>query len=191
MELREGAKPPLLVIGSFLLGLLCVSPFDRGNGRIVRLLAGCLLHRAGYVQIPYASLERQMELRRELYHEAFALSLKRIWASEADLGPWLDYYLQVVEAHREEIENKIALERPVDDYPPLQRRILETVREHGHVDAALLIQSTGANRNTLKDNLRRLVRGGVLEKTGERRGTRYRLSRGMRQHPALGQALEH
>ncbi len=89
------------------------------------------------------------------------------------------------------IETTLALERPVDEYPPLQRRILETVREHGNVDAALLIQSTGANRNTLKDNLRRLVRGGVLEKTGERRGTRYQLSSGSRVNRLLGEALEH
>ena len=50
------------------------------------------------------------------------------------------------------------------------------ISEHGVVDAGLLIQATGANRNTLKDNLRRLVERGLLEKSGQRRGTRYRLA---------------
>ena len=50
------------------------------------------------------------------------------------------------------------------------------MREHGTVDAGLLLKATGANRNTLKDNVRRLVTQGVLEKTGERRTTRYRLA---------------
>jgi Fic family protein len=191
LELRGGDQHPVLVVGTFLLGLLCVSPFEKGNGRIVRLLAGHLLQRAGYDSIPYSSIERQMEQRREIYHDATAQAQKRIWTSESDPTPWLEYFLQVLDGHRESIEIAIARERPVDEYPPLQRRILETVREHGNVDAALLIQSTGANRNTLKDNLRRLVNGGVLEKTGERRGTRYRLSSGTRLNPALGEALEH
>ena len=52
---------------------------------------------------------------------------------------------------------------------------METVRRHGTAEAGLLLRTTGANRNTLKDNLRRLVQAGVLEKMGERRGTRYRI----------------
>ena len=190
-ELRSGDSHPVLVVGNFLLGFLSASPFEKGNGRIVRLLAGHLLRRAGYDYISYASLESQMEQRRAMYHDGLALGQRRIWISEADSTPWLDYFLQALEGHREVIETMLALERPVDEYPPLQRRILETVREHGKVDAALLIQSTGANRNTLKDNLRRLVRGGVLEKTGERRGTRYQLSSGSRVNRLLGEALEH
>ena len=50
------------------------------------------------------------------------------------------------------------------------------MREHGSVDAALLLKATGANRNTLKDNLRRMVQKGLLDKTGQRRGTRYQLA---------------
>ena len=88
--------------------------------------------------------------------------------------------LAVVELVDESCANvllqKIELERDVLDYPPLQQAILSTVREHGSVDAGLLLRATGANRNTLKDNLRRLVDRGALEKTGQRRGTRYRLA---------------
>jgi Fic family protein len=181
----------LLVVGTFCVGCLSISPFERGNGRLVRLLAGHLLRRAGYDYIPYASLESQMEQRREIYHESLAQAQKWIWTAEADPSPWLDYFLQVLEGHREALEIRMALEREVDDYPPLQRRILKTVREHGNVDAALLIQATGANRNTLKDNLRRMVRGGVLEKMGERRGTRYRLTSGTKLNPTISEALEH
>ena len=89
----------------------------------------------------------------------------------------------MLDRHRESVEAKIALERQVQDYPPLQRAILETVREHGNVGAALLLKATGANRNTLKDNLRRRVQRGVVEKTGLRRGTRYRMSSGERPAP--------
>ena len=72
----------------------------------------------------------------------------------------------------------MALELRSYDLPPLQRAILETVREHGTAAAGLLLVSTGANRNTLKDNLKRLVDRRLLERVGQRRGSYYRLATG-------------
>ena len=66
-------------------------------------------------------------------------------------------------------------EREYADLSPLQRHILDTVQRHGSAEAGLLMKVTGANRNTLKDNLRRLVDQGALERLGKRRGTRYRM----------------
>jgi len=177
-ELRSRERHPVLVIGAFELCFFSIGPFERANCRLARLLTNLLLRRAGYSVIPFASLEMQYEELRSEYHDAISGSQTRLWTEDADLGPWLSFYLKALGHHRERVETKIELERQVQDYPPLQRAILETVREHGNVDAALLLQATGANRNTLKDNLRRLVQRGVLEKTGQRRGTRYRMGTG-------------
>jgi predicted HTH transcriptional regulator len=68
------------------------------------------------------------------------------------------------------------LEARARELPPLQRAILDTIREHGTGAASLLMNATGANRNTLKDNLRRLVERGLLERIGSKRGTIYRIS---------------
>jgi len=175
-ELRAGERHPVPVIGTFSLGLLTVSPFEKGNGRLARLLIPRLLKRAGYAYMPYASVESQIETLRDEYNEAYDRAQEHLWTDEADLEPWLEFFLKVLSRHRERVETKIELERDVLDYPPLQQAILSTVREHGSVDAGLLLRATGANRNTLKDNLRRLVDRGALEKTGQRRGTRYRLA---------------
>jgi predicted HTH transcriptional regulator len=64
---------------------------------------------------------------------------------------------------------------------PLENSInlgIDTIRENGTGAASLLMATTGANRNTLKDNLRRLVDRGLLERIGSKRGTFYRLSMG-------------
>jgi len=178
LEMRTTEQHPVLVVGTFVLYLFAICPFYRGNGRLARLLTSRLLERAGYGFMPYASLEAETELRRDEYHHALLTAQTHLWTDEGKLGPWFAFLLGCLVAHRERVENKIALERQASDYPPLQRAILEAVREHGDVDAALLLHATGANRNTLKDNLRRMVRGGVLEKIGERRGTRYRMATG-------------
>ena len=179
LELRSGEHHPVLVIATLILGLLAASPFDFGNGRLSRVLIGHLMRRAGYGYMPYASVEAQMEELRDTYFEAFGHSQTRLWTGDARLEPWLEFFLQVLARHQQRVETKVRLEQASLAFPPLQQSIIEAVREHGTVDAALLLKATGANRNTLKDNLRRLVERGVLEKSGQRRGTRYRISLGV------------
>jgi Fic family protein len=184
LELRSAEQHPALSIAAFTLGLVAVSPFERGNGRLSRLLLGLLLRRAGYTFLPYASLESEMESMRCDYHAATLASQTHLWTGESNLRPWIDFVLTVLDRHRQRVETKVELEREAHGFPPLQRAIVDTVREHGDADAALLLRATGTNRNTLKDNLRRLVQRGVLEKTGQRRGTRYRLAVGAASRPA-------
>jgi Fic family protein len=174
-ELRAGERHQILVIGTFVLGLLAVSPFERGNSRCVRVLISHLLRRAGYDYIAYASIEHEMELMRGNYYEAYALSQMRFWTGQANLEPWLTFFVTVLDRHRQRVEEAVGLETAVVKLAPLQKAIMVSVREHGTVDAGLLLKSTGANRNTLKDNLRRLVQSGALIKIGEKRGTRYEL----------------
>jgi Fic family protein len=176
LEMRSRERHPLIVIAAFNLGFLAISPFEFGNGRTIRVLLDLLLRRAGYGYLPYASLTSQMEDLREVYYDAFDQSQSGIWNGTADFGPWLDYFMTLLDRHRERVATKMELEQGVSGMTPLQQTIVETVREHGTVDAGLLLKATGANRNTLKDNVRRLVTKGLLEKTGERRATRYRLA---------------
>ncbi|HXV77540.1 MAG TPA: Fic family protein [Candidatus Polarisedimenticolaceae bacterium] len=186
LEMRERARHPLIAIAAFYLGFLAISPFELGNGRTIRVLVGLLMRRAGYDYVPYASLERHMEDLREDYYEALDRTQSGIWTGDADFSPWLDYFMELLDRHRRKLEKKIELERGSSLMTPLQRTIVDTVREHGTVDARLLLQATGANRNTLKDNVRRLVTDGWLEKTGERRATKYRLAAHDRARDALG-----
>lgn len=176
LELRGGETHPVLAIGCFTLGFLAISPFERGNGRTSRTLISRLLIRAGYQHLTLASVEAELERNRAGYLDALFQARTGVWSGTAKLDSWLGFFLGALDDHRERVENKLALERGALDLPPLQQEILDTVREHGTVNASLLLKATGANRNTLKDNLRRLVERGVLERTGQKRGTRYRLA---------------
>lgn len=176
LESRGKQRHPLTTIGVFVLGLMAISPFEHGNGRTIRVLTDHLLLRAGYDYVPYGSVESRMEDLREVYYDTFDQSQSGMWSGDANVSPWLEYFMEVLDRHRENVEAKLTLERAAADLSPLQRAILDTVREHGTVDAGLLLEATGANRNTLKDNVRRLVSRGMLEKAGERRAARYRLA---------------
>jgi len=176
MEMRAPDRHPVPTIGALALGLMAISPFERGNGRTIRALTRHLLLRAGYAYAPYASIDREMESLRETYYEAFDQAQAGIWSGSAEIDPWLDYFAEVLDRHRARAESRLRTEPSTTDLSPLQLAILTAVREHGTVDAGLLLKTTGANRNTLKDNLRRMVDRGVLERSGQRRTARYRLA---------------
>ena len=178
LELKGHESHPLLVIGTFVLAFIHASPFARGNVRIGCLLMGYLLRRAGYDFVSYSSLEREIEEQREQFYDAFDASATKLWSGEADLAPWMDFFLGSMVRQTERVQAKMDLERRGLEFSPLQRTIVETVREHGTAGASLLLSATGTNRNTLKDNLRRLVDRGVLEQMGRRRGTLYRIATG-------------
>jgi len=59
--------------------------------------------------------------------------------------------------------------------PELAVQIVEHARQHGRVTIGDMVRLTGANRNTLKEHLRRLVSLGHLKQHGARRGTWYGL----------------
>ncbi len=185
--LRDPSRHPIPAIATFVLGLLAASPFETGNGRTAFLATGHLLRRAGYAHIPYASIEVQIEALRNEFQESVATAQTRFWGGGPNVETWIEFFVKVLDRHREKVDLKIALEQRTHAFPPLQQAILEAVREHGTVGAGLLIEATGANRNTLKDNLRKLVDHGVLQKHGERRGTLYRLAP---PDPALGPDTE-
>ncbi|HEX4824518.1 MAG TPA: Fic family protein [Candidatus Polarisedimenticolaceae bacterium] len=175
IELRSGEQHPLLVIGAFFVYFTAISPFDRGNGRAARVMVPHLLRRAGFGFIDYASLEGLFEEMRFDYYDAIDQAETKIWTEEADLAPWLGFFIGALNTLTSRLQAKLDIEVRSRELPPLQRAILATIREHGTGAASLLIASTGANRNTLKDNLRRLVDRGLLERIGTKRGTFYRL----------------
>ena len=175
-ELQHPARHPVPAIATFVLGLLAASPFESANGRTAFLAAGHLLRRAGYEHVAFSSLEKQIEALRTEFHESFDHSATRFWSGSAEIAPWLSFFSQVLDRQRERLDVQLALNENAQTLPPLQAAILNTVRENGTVSAGLLIEKTGANRNTLKDNLRRLVERGQLERMGERRAAKYRLA---------------
>lgn len=178
LELRGGDQHALLVAGTFFIYLTSISPFEGGNGRTARVILPHLLRRAGYGFVDYASLERVFDEMRLAYYDAIDEAETKIWTDEADLTPWVSFFFESLQAVTMRLQGKIDLESRARELPPLQRAILDTIRENGTGAASLLMARTGANRNTLKDNLRRLVDRGLLERIGSKRGTIYRLSMG-------------
>lgn len=173
---KEGRLHPLLVIGIFVVVFLAIHPFSDGNGRLSRILTTLLLLQAGYTYVPYSSLEAVVEQSKEAYYLALRQTQGTIRGEAPDWQPWLLFFLRALQKQKRNLATKIEREQIVmAALPELSLQIVDHARQHGRVTISEMLRLTGANRNTLKQHLRRLVEQGHLKQHGVRKGTWYGL----------------
>jgi len=167
---------PLLIIALATVVFLEIHPFQDGNGRLSRVLTTLLLLQAGYVYVPYSSLESAIEQSKEAYYLALRQTQGTIRTESPNWQPWLVFFLRSLAEQVRRLANKVERENIVlPALPELQLRIVEFAREHGRVTMGEIIKLTGASRNTLKQHFRALVERGMLARHGSGRGVWYSL----------------
>ncbi len=92
---------------------------------------------------------------------------------ETLLGVWLDGVTDLLLDVGRRAEESWTRAKSLEPRTALQETILTLAMQHGRVTAGEILLATGANRNTVKDNLARLVQEGILQKHGQKRGTIY------------------
>jgi len=91
-----GQHHPVLLIGSFVLDLLVVHPFEDGNGRVARAITNALLVDQRYTVSRYVSLEELIAHSDDAYYRALLDSTHGWHDDKADPWPWLRYFVGVL-----------------------------------------------------------------------------------------------
>lgn len=171
-----GRLHPLLLIGIWVVVFLEIHPFQDGNGRLSRVLTTLLLLEAGYVYVPYSSLESVIEQSKDAYYLALRQTQGTIRTDAPDWQPWLIFFLRTMAEQVRRLNRKVEREKLVlAALPELSLQIVEFARDHGRITMGDAIRLTGGNRNTLKQHFRALVERGNLEQRGSGRGVWYQL----------------
>jgi Fic family protein len=173
-ETRAGHHHPLILIAVFVVHFLAIHPFQDGNGRLSRILTTLFLLKAGYLYVPYSSLERIVEENKERYYLALRRAQTTLYADNARLGDWLIFFLQSLKTQTEVLSRKLDREKALLEVPKLSQDILSFTREHGRATVRDICKLTGANRNTIKVHLKELVRKRLLVLEGTGKGAWYR-----------------
>ncbi len=108
-EAVQGGTDPLLAIPMFILDLLCIHPFNDGNGRMSRLLTLLLLYRSGYIVGKYISIEKMIEQSKETYYETLQQSSTGWHENENDYAPFTRYMLGIIVAAYREFSSRVQL----------------------------------------------------------------------------------
>ena len=107
--INEAEADPLLLIPMFILDLLCIHPFNDGNGRMSRLLTLLLLYRADYFVGKYISLEKLISDSKETYYETLQASSEGWHERENDYAPFAAYLLGIIAAAYREFDSRTEL----------------------------------------------------------------------------------
>lgn len=175
-SLKENKTHPLIVIAVFVVTFLAIHPFQDGNGRLSRILTTLLLLRAGYLYVPYSSLESVVEQSKKSYYLSLRQTQITLRTDSPDWQPWVAYFLKVLKEQKDRLGNKIEKEQILaGSLPELSIKIIELAREHGRITIAETVKATGNNRNTIKDHVKNLLKKGYLKKQGAGRGAWYSL----------------
>ncbi len=168
---------PLLIVAVFVVVFLEIHPFDDGNGRLSRILTTLLLLQAGYVYVPYSSLESVIEQNKRGYYIALRQTQGTIRTEEPNWQPWVTFFLNSLVSQVKRLEAKIEREHLLlATLPDLSIQLLTIAREHGRLTVSGAQVQTMANRHTIKLHIRKLLAAGHLEQHGVGRGTWYTLN---------------
>jgi Fic family protein len=168
---------PLLTIGIFIVTFLAIHPFQDGNGRLSRILTTLLLLKAGYLYVPYSSLESIIEESKEGYYLALRKTQNTLDRTEPEWEPWILFFLRVLQRQKNRLQSKLDTEKIMaSSLPALSVRILELAKEHGRVTTQSIERATGESRSTIKARLKQLVGDRLLVRYGNGRSTWYGLS---------------
>jgi hypothetical protein len=169
---RQCGGVPLVEIAAYYGGLRCLS--DQHGTFFDPYFLGLriLFIQRGYVQVLFAPIE---SVWRSLNHErpTTAQKINGVRDLEEQLGTWLDEVSKLLVTAGNQAEEIWRRTAEASSRTSLQESILTLAHRNGRVTAGDVLRETGANRNTVKDNLARLVRSGALRRQGSKRGTVY------------------
>ncbi len=164
---------PLLIIATFIVRFLAIHPFQDGNGRLSRALTTLLLIQNGYLYVQYCSLERIIEDNKDEYYRTLRQAQTTMNDQESLLGEWISFFVKCLVVQKDILKRKIERERIMVPLSPLSEKIMEIIKEHGRITVKESETLLEANRNTIKDHLKKLVESGYLIRRGTGRGTWY------------------
>jgi Fic family protein len=173
-SVQEEIYHPLILIGIFIVVFLAIHPFKDGNGRLSRILTTLLLLRAGYAYVPYSSMEGVVEANKDGYYLALRRTQGTIRTGSQNWEPWLTFLLKTMAKQKDNLAVKVKQEQSLRAaLPALSRQILELARARGEITIKGIEETTGANRNTIKAHMKKLVSQQYLTQAGQGRGARY------------------
>ncbi len=165
-EIKEGYYHPLLVIGVFLVHFLAIHPFQDGNGRLSRALTTLLLLKAGYLYVPYSSMESVIEASKGSYYLALRRTQKTIWSDTVDYIPWLNFFIFSLHKQKLHLEEKIKNIETTAGLSESAKMVLGLFEKNIQLTSKEISELTGLNINTIRKILQTLLKKGYLKKYG-------------------------
>lgn len=163
---------PLIAIPVFIHDLLCIHPFNDGNGRMSRLLTTLLLYRSGFYVGRYISLESKIAKNKDLYYDALARSQTGWHEGTEDVVSFIKYILGTILAAYKDFGDRMSLvEVKLSALEMVSRASQNKIGRFNKQDIRELCPTL--SDSSIEGALRKLVASGELKKEGKGKSTCY------------------
>ena len=174
--LADDHFPSLFIIANFVFEFLAIHPFQDGNGRLSRLLTNLMLLQAGFQYCPFVSHERIIEDNKADYYLALNQTQQHWKTANEDLTPWLHFFFSMLEIQGQQALQLMTQQPTALFLSDKQNQIWNYIQTVDSVSRGEIIRATGLNSRTVDHTLRKLLNMHQLERYGQGRATRYRLT---------------
>lgn len=188
-QLATDHDAPVMVRAAMAhLNLDMIHPFRDGNGRMARCLQTLVLAREGILVPEFASIEEYLGANTQAYYDILSEVGRGQWNPQNDARPWVRFclrahYIQATSVLRRVRESERIweeLERLVKRHKLADRSLVALfdatiglrIRNSSYRAALEAAGDTISNQVATID-LRAMVRAGLLEQRGQKRGTFY------------------
>jgi Fic family protein len=197
---KEYPGPVVAALAHF--GLISIHPFEDGNGRTARLLADMILQQTGWSNEGMLSVSEAILRRQQDYYDALRSTQGEDFRPDVDAAPFVKFHTEVLcEAASALEETVINFNRRRQGFVELTKGLLnprQALALMFMVDVAPLSSSTfaeltGASQSSALSDLTDMVRMRVVQRIGQSRRTRYRISdelRGRMEEVARREAVQ-
>jgi Fic family protein len=172
-------KHPLIVIANFIFEYLAIHPFQDGNGRTSRLLTNLMLLKQGYFFTQIVSHERIIESNKVDYYRALNKTQSSWKTDNEDISAWLLFFLQVIK--KQSIESLEIIEGDNIEYLLSSKQMVfwNWVINQGNAEFSRkdAFEALGYPYRTIESIIKKLFELKRLDKIGQGRATRYKISR--------------
>jgi Fic family protein len=166
--------PPLLLVATFVLDLICIHPFRDGNGRVSRLATSLLLKSQGSEVARYISLERLMEESKEDYYRVLKRCSEGWHEGNNEIIPWWNYFLGTLRGAYKEFERQIqSVEARSAKSDLVRQNVLSQTEPFTLAD--MTAQLPAASSQLIKKVLSEMKSSGAVRLAGRGRGARWEL----------------
>lgn len=176
---------PVLKSGAVHYELVRIHPFLDGNGRVARAFATLILYKEGYDIRKFFSLEEYFDKDALRYYEA----LQSVEKTDGDLTFWLEYFTLGLAIELSKIREKVEgisvdskLKEKLGGTPmllsPRQLKIIEYIQKVGYLqNQAFEGLFPMVSEDTILNELKGLVKTGIVKKHGVTKGAKYIMSK--------------
>ena len=164
---------PLILAAVFTVDLLCIRPFDEGNGRIARLFADTLLMKAGFDISRYASVDAIIERNSMDYYNALNACVDGWDRAANDYEPYALYWLDMLHQAYQKLFNEVELTMYSGNSKTERVRMFVAQSPNPVTKRQLRNAFPDISEATIENALGQMVKAHEAEKLGAGRSTSY------------------